>query len=80
MSVLGCFLFVWLITGLVWFFQTSPDDCDPGLYEGSKWYFILSLIVPLCFCCCLSCCMFALIAAQSRAPPQEAGGFQNAYP
>merc|ERR1711865_725592 len=44
-SVVGCFLFAWFICGLVWFFSTTEDDCDKGLYQGSKVYFILTLVV-----------------------------------
>lgn len=63
-SVVGCFLFAWFICGLVWFFQTTEDDCDKGMYQGSKVYFILTLVVPLVACCLLSCCMCCLMGAQ----------------
>jgi hypothetical protein len=64
-SLVGCFLFAWFICGLVWFFQTTSEDCDPGMYQGSKIYFILALVVPLALCCCLSCCMVFIMAGQA---------------
>lgn len=76
-SMLGCFLFVWLICGLVWYFKTSSNDCDPGLYEGSKWFFIVSLVVPLAFACCMCCCLACLLPFRAQ---EGAGGFQNVYP
>ena len=48
----------------MWFFKTTEDDCDKGLYQGSKVYFILTLVVPLAACCLLSCCMCCLLGAQ----------------
>ena len=56
-----------LLSWQVWFFKTSEAECDPGLYKGSEIYFILTLVVPLVFCCLLSCCMCCLLGAQGAS-------------
>ena len=73
----GCFLFVWLIMGVVWFFQTCSETggscenpCDAGIYHGTKIYFFLTLLVPwLIFCCC--CCCFGAVAAANKSANKE---------
>lgn len=69
---LSCFLFAWLIMGVVWFVETSPSECDGGVYEGTKWYFILVLLVPLSICCCACCCAFGIFCVKARESARNA--------
>lgn len=73
-GALGCFLFVWLILGLVWFSKTSATQCDAGLYEGTRIYFIVVLVVPLAICSCVCCCLCCFFAAKAKAEGGSGSG------
>ena len=78
---LGCFLFVWLICGIVWFIGTDEAACK-GMYQGTEVFFIFYLLVPLVLCCCCCCCLIGMKKHSDRmkqkqsddAPVAAAGG------
>ena len=72
LSCLSCFLLVWFILGVVWFFDTCSDvgkmcanPCNEGIYIGMEIYLFFSLVIPLVICCCMCCCLGFIASRES---------------
>ena len=75
LSCLSCFMLVWFVMGVLWFFETCSDvgtngplcanPCDAGIYIGMEIYLFFSLVIPLVICCCMCCCLAAVASRES---------------
>jgi len=52
----GLFLFAWWITGNVWIFTSSTNNCPENLFHSGFWYLIAGYIYGGVFSC-LQCCI-----------------------